>query len=162
MNAQIGANAPPSRMPWPPILMAMTLAAGLALDAATGASLIDRASSSITQIAGAAIVFLALANDVWCFHSLASSNNDTAASRRVLSRDRGAVRLFAQSDLYVSCRLDLWTWSLPRLALHAVIDAGSRDRADEAGDRARRAASSWEIWRRLSVLYGAHAAVALN
>ena len=45
MNAQIGANAPPSRLPWPPILMAMTLAAGLALDAATGASLIDRASS---------------------------------------------------------------------------------------------------------------------
>ena len=27
MNAQIGANAPPSRIPWPPVLMTMTLAA---------------------------------------------------------------------------------------------------------------------------------------
>ena len=56
MNAQIGANAPPSRIPWPPILMGLTLAAGLALDAATGASLIDRASSPLPQLAGAAIV----------------------------------------------------------------------------------------------------------
>ncbi len=103
MNAQIDANAPPSRMPWPPILMAMTLAAGLALDAATGASLIDRASSSsIALVAGAAIVVLALANDVWCFRIL-SRHQTTILPHRAASFlvTEGPFR-FSRNPIYIS------------------------------------------------------------
>jgi protein-S-isoprenylcysteine O-methyltransferase Ste14 len=102
MNAQIGATAPPSRMPWPPILMAMTLAAGLALDAATGASLIDRASSSIIQVAGAVIVFLALVNDVWCFRTL-SRHQTTILPHRAASFlvTEGPFR-FSRNPIYIS------------------------------------------------------------
>lgn len=102
MNAQIGANAPPSRIPWPPILMGLTLAAGLALDAATGASLIDRASSPLPQLAGAAIVVLALANDVWCFRIL-SRNQTTIMPHRAASSlvTEGPFR-FSRNPIYVS------------------------------------------------------------
>ena len=102
MNAPIRADASPSRIPWPPILMAMTLAAGLALDAATRASLIDRASSSLTQVAGAAIVMLALANDVWCFRIL-SRHQTTIMPHRAASFlvTEGPFR-FSRNPIYVS------------------------------------------------------------
>ena len=101
MNAQIGANAPPSRIPWPPVLMAMTLAAGLALDAATGASLIDP-SSPLPQLAGATIVVLALANDVWCFRIL-SRHQTTIMPHRAASFlvTEGPFR-FSRNPIYVS------------------------------------------------------------
>lgn len=102
MNAPIRADAPPSRTPWPPILMAMTLAAGLALDAATRTSLVDRASSSTSQIAGAMIVVLALANDVWCFFIL-SRHETTVLPHRGASFlvTEGPFR-FSRNPLYVS------------------------------------------------------------
>ncbi|MGJ0425443.1 methyltransferase family protein [Methylocystis sp.] len=102
MNAQISANAPPSRIPWPPILMGLTLAAGLALDAVTGASLIDRASSPLPQLAGAAIAVLALANDVWCFRIL-SRHQTTIMPHRAASFlvTEGPFR-FSRNPIYVS------------------------------------------------------------
>ena len=102
MNVQIDANAPPSRIPWPPILMGLTLAAGLALDAATGASLIDRASSPLPQLAGAAIAVLALANDVWCFRIL-SRHQTTIMPHRAASFlvTEGPFRL-SRNPIYVS------------------------------------------------------------
>ncbi|MFZ3180787.1 MAG: isoprenylcysteine carboxylmethyltransferase family protein [Methylocystis silviterrae] len=102
MNAQIGANAPPSRIPWPPILMGLTLAAGLALDAATGASLIDRASSPITQAAGAAIVVLALANDVWCFRILSRHQTTIMPHRAASFLVTEGPFGFSRNPIYVS------------------------------------------------------------
>ncbi|HEY8124605.1 MAG TPA: methyltransferase [Methylocystis sp.] len=160
MNAQIGANTPPSRMPWPPILMGLTLAAGLALDSATHVSLIDRASASIAQAAGAAIVSLALANDVWCFRTL-SRHQTTIMPHRAASFlvSAGPFR-FSRNPIYISHVALIFGLGL--FLGSPFTRSGSGDRADEAGDRTRRAASSREIWRRLSVLYGAHAAVALS
>lgn len=102
MNAPMREDASPSRIPWPPILMGLTLAAGLALDAATGASLIDRASSSITQAAGATIVVLALANDVWCFRTF-SRRQTTIMPHRAASFlvTEGPFRL-SRNPIYVS------------------------------------------------------------
>lgn len=102
MNAPIRAEAPPSRTPWPPILMAGTLAAGLALDAATHASLIDRASSSLPQAAGAALVVAALANDVWCFYIL-SRHETTVMPHRAASFlvTEGPFR-FSRNPIYLS------------------------------------------------------------
>ncbi|MBM3551359.1 MAG: isoprenylcysteine carboxylmethyltransferase family protein [Alphaproteobacteria bacterium] len=102
MNAPTRANGPPSPIPWPPILMALTLAAGLALDAATRVSLIDRASSSLPHLAGAAIVMLALANDVWCFRIL-SRHQTTILPHRAASClvTEGPFRL-SRNPIYVS------------------------------------------------------------
>ncbi|MGJ0503016.1 MAG: methyltransferase family protein [Methylocystis sp.] len=102
MHAPVRSSAPPSPIPWPPILMAATLAAGMALDAATGASLIDRASSSLPQVAGVAIVLLALANDVWCFRIL-SRHQTTIMPHRAASYlvTEGPFR-FSRNPIYVS------------------------------------------------------------
>lgn len=102
MHAPVRSSAPPSPIPWPPILMATTLAAGMALDAATGASLIDRASSSLPQVAGVAIVLLALANDVWCFRIL-SRHQTTIMPHRAASYlvTEGPFR-FSRNPIYVS------------------------------------------------------------
>ena len=102
MNAQIGASAPPSRIPWPPILMAMTLAAGLEFDAATGASLIDRASSPLPQLAGAAIVVLALANDVWCFRILSRHQTTIMPHRAASFLVTEGPFGFSRNPIYVS------------------------------------------------------------
>lgn len=102
MNAPIRADAPPSPIPWPPILMATTVAAGLALDAATHASLVDRASSSMTQGVGVVIVVLALANDIWCFRIL-SRRQTTIMPHRAASYlvTEGPFR-FSRNPIYVS------------------------------------------------------------
>jgi protein-S-isoprenylcysteine O-methyltransferase Ste14 len=102
MHAPVRSSAPPSPIPWPPILMAATLAAGMALDAATGASLVDRASSLLPQVAGVAIVLLALANDVWCFRIL-SRHQTTIMPHRAASYlvTEGPFR-FSRNPIYVS------------------------------------------------------------
>ncbi|MBI1980700.1 MAG: isoprenylcysteine carboxylmethyltransferase family protein [Methylocystis sp.] len=102
MTAPMREDASPSRIPWPPILMGLTLAAGLALDAATQTSLIDRASSSFIQAAGAAIVVLALANDVWCFR-IFSRHQTTIMPHRAASFlvTEGPFR-FSRNPIYVS------------------------------------------------------------
>jgi protein-S-isoprenylcysteine O-methyltransferase Ste14 len=102
MNAPMRAEAPPSHTPWPPILMAMTLAAGLALDAATRTSLIDRASSSPPQIAGAVIVVLALANDVWCFRILAGHETTVMPHRAASFLVTEGPFRFSRNPIYVS------------------------------------------------------------
>ncbi len=58
-------SAPPSRTPWPPILIAATIALGLALDAATEWSP-DLMSAHLPRSIGGAMIVLALVNDVWC------------------------------------------------------------------------------------------------
>jgi protein-S-isoprenylcysteine O-methyltransferase Ste14 len=102
MHAPVRSSAPPSPIPWPPILMAATLAAGMALDAATGASLVDRASSSLPHAAGVAIVLLALANDFWCFRIL-SRHQTTIMPHRAASYlvTEGPFR-FSRNPIYVS------------------------------------------------------------
>lgn len=55
----------PARLPWPPILIAATLALGVALDTATGLSPAFMATQTM-RIIGVSIIGLAFANDLWC------------------------------------------------------------------------------------------------
>jgi protein-S-isoprenylcysteine O-methyltransferase Ste14 len=60
-------DEPPVRIPWPPLLIALTIAGGLALDALAP---IPLAPSMAVQFAGGALVALALVNDIWCARAL--------------------------------------------------------------------------------------------
>ncbi|MGD9545519.1 MAG: isoprenylcysteine carboxylmethyltransferase family protein [Methylocystis sp.] len=102
MNAPTRADAPPSPIAWPPILMAVTLAIGLMLDAATRASLVDRASSSLPQIAGAALVIPALANDVWCFRILSRQQTTIMPHRAARHLVTEGPYRFSRNPIYVS------------------------------------------------------------
>lgn len=58
--------APPARLPWPPILIALAIGAGLAFDHASGGAFSPLVSFPGATALGALIVALALANDIWC------------------------------------------------------------------------------------------------
>lgn len=59
-------DAPPARIPWPPILIALALAGGAALDRLSGGALAGLAAFPGARFFGGVIVAMALANDVWC------------------------------------------------------------------------------------------------
>lgn len=59
-------DAPPARAPWPPILIALALLTGRALDWVSGGALGGLVSFSGAPFLGGVIVALALANDIWC------------------------------------------------------------------------------------------------
>lgn len=60
------AESPPARAPWPPILIAAAILAGIALDHASGGALRGALAFPGATAAGGVLVALALANDLWC------------------------------------------------------------------------------------------------
>jgi len=59
-------DAPPARAPWPPILIALVILAGLAFDRLSGQALAHLVSFPGARFLGGVIVAAALANDLWC------------------------------------------------------------------------------------------------
>jgi protein-S-isoprenylcysteine O-methyltransferase Ste14 len=55
-------DEPPTRIPWPPILILATVATGLLLDQLAPLAQVNW----IAKTTGGAIVMLALANEIWC------------------------------------------------------------------------------------------------
>lgn len=78
-------DAPPARVPWPPILMALTLAAGRGFDALSGGGFAGLVSFPGAQALGGVIVALALANDIWCARRFAHYET-TILPHRVATR----------------------------------------------------------------------------
>ena len=64
MNAPRPVASPPARLPWPPLLMAATVAAGLALAKIVGEETGSLLSGVIFQEAGGVLVATALALDI--------------------------------------------------------------------------------------------------
>lgn len=102
MTAPARIDEPPSRTPWPPILMAATFAAGLALDAATGSKLSGHAPFSMTEATGVAIIVLALANDVWCARLLARHGTTIMPHRAVSTLVTEGPFRYSRNPIYVS------------------------------------------------------------
>lgn len=93
---------PPARTPWPPILIALTIVAGLALDRMSGGGLAKFLAFPGAQLLGGLIVALALVNDFWCALVLAR-HETTIMPHRAASRlvTEGPFR-WSRNPIYVS------------------------------------------------------------
>lgn len=93
------AEAVPSRIPWPPFLIAGTLGLGFLLDRVTGLAL--PSSPTITFIGGVLIV-LALINDAWCFALFISARTTVMPNRAVTRMVTSGPYRFSRNPIYVS------------------------------------------------------------
>jgi protein-S-isoprenylcysteine O-methyltransferase Ste14 len=62
MTQQTELDEPPTRIPWPPILIVATIGCGLLLDRLIPLTNVN----GLAKIIGGGIVALALLNDIWC------------------------------------------------------------------------------------------------
>lgn len=95
-------DLPPARLPWPPMLMAGAVAAGLMLDAASDGALGPLVSFTGAQALGGAIVALALANDVWCALTLARHKTTIMPHRAASHLATGGPFRWSRNPIYVS------------------------------------------------------------
>ncbi|WP_424361191.1 methyltransferase family protein [Methylocystis parvus] len=95
-------DAPPARAPWPPILIALSVLGGLALDRLSGGGFSALVSFPGAPILGGLIVALALANDIWCA-SVFARHKTTIMPHRPASRlaTDGPFR-WSRNPIYVS------------------------------------------------------------
>lgn len=99
MRAPDPHDEPPSRIPWPPLLMLATLGAGAMLDALLPIAFpFPHAGRAI----GAAVIVLALANDVWCAMLMARHSTTIRPDRAVSSLVTEGPYRWSRNPIYVS------------------------------------------------------------
>lgn len=163
MSAPRPAVKPPARLPWPPLLMAATVAAGLALDKISGAMMGDLLANLPLRAMGGALIAAALVLDIWCARTLAQQETTILPHRVATSLvTGGGVSFLAQSDLYRPCDAGAGARPDPRRALHRGADSVAGVWPAKIINRAGGATSERTIRRRFSRLCGANAAMALT
>jgi protein-S-isoprenylcysteine O-methyltransferase Ste14 len=95
-------DAPPARAPWPPILVAATLFAGLAVDRLDGGARAGIAGFPGAVWLGGAIVALALANDLWCAATFARHKTTILPHRAASHLATDGPFRFSRNPIYVS------------------------------------------------------------
>ncbi len=95
-------DAPPSRAPWPPILIALAIFSGRALDMASGGALAGLVSFPGAQLLGGAIVALALANDAWCAIIFARRNTTIMPHRAATHLATDGPFRWSRNPIYIS------------------------------------------------------------
>lgn len=91
-------DEPPSRIPWPPILIAASIGGGLVLDhLAPLASL-----PPIMRVIGGAVIVIAIVNDIWCAWTLARHNTTVMPHRPVSYLVTHGPYRFTRNPIYVS------------------------------------------------------------
>jgi protein-S-isoprenylcysteine O-methyltransferase Ste14 len=93
------AEAVPSRIPWPPFLIAGTLGFGFLLDRVTSLALPD--SPAIT-LAGGTLIVLAIINDMWCFALFIAARTTVMPNRAVTRMITTGPYRFSRNPIYVS------------------------------------------------------------
>lgn len=98
MTPRAEFDEPPTRIPWPPILILATVTAGLLLDQLAPLAQVNW----IAKTAGGAIVSLALVNDIWCA-TLFRRHRTTILPHRAVSMliTSGPYRL-SRNPIYLS------------------------------------------------------------
>ncbi len=96
------ADAPPARVPWPPILILCALVAGRALDWLTGGALAGLVSFPGAPLLGGVIVALALANDIWCALTFARLKTTIMPHRAAAHLATSGPFRFSRNPIYVS------------------------------------------------------------
>lgn len=102
MSPRPQADAPPARAPWPPMLIALAIMGGLALDRLSGGALSGLVSFSGAPALGGVIVALALANDAWCAFVFARHNTTILPHRAAARLATDGPFRWSRNPIYVS------------------------------------------------------------
>ena len=102
MNAPRPAASPPARLPWPPLLMAATVAVGVALGRIAGDATGTLLSGVIFQAAGGVLVAAALALDIWCARTLARRETTILPHRAASSLVIEGPYRFSRNPIYIA------------------------------------------------------------
>ncbi len=97
MTSALEGGEPPTRIPWPPILIAATIGSGLLLD-----QLAPLPMTRSWQIIGGALVVLALLNDIWCALALRRHRTTILPHRAVSTLVTSGPYSLSRNPIYVS------------------------------------------------------------
>ncbi|WP_330083871.1 isoprenylcysteine carboxylmethyltransferase family protein [Methylocystis iwaonis] len=95
-------DAPPARAPWPPILIALTILAGLAFDRASGGALAGLVAFPGAPLLGGVIIALALANDIWCAQAFARHKTTILPHRAAAHLVTDGPFRWSRNPIYIS------------------------------------------------------------
>ncbi|WP_442754941.1 methyltransferase family protein [Methylocystis sp. JAN1] len=95
-------DSPPARAPWPPILIALTILGGLALDRLSGGAFSGLLSFSGAPLLGGLIVVLALLNDLWCAMTFARHGTTIMPHRAASHLATDGPFRWSRNPIYVS------------------------------------------------------------
>ncbi|WP_246728734.1 isoprenylcysteine carboxylmethyltransferase family protein [Methylosinus sp. RM1] len=94
------APDPPSRIPWPPLLLLTAIAGGALLDALLPLS--EGAWPPSLRVVGGLIVALALANDLWCASLMRRQGTTLRPDRPVSSLVTAGPYQWSRNPIYVA------------------------------------------------------------
>lgn len=99
MSLSSEAERPPSRIAWPPLLFIAVIVAGRGLDAVFAAPEIPGWPA---ELAGAVLVALGLANDVWCALTLRRHDTTILPHRAVMRLVTSGPYRYSRNPIYIS------------------------------------------------------------
>ncbi len=148
-------ETPPSSLPWPPILVALTVAAGRLLDFLAPAQLPEGSAP-----VGAVLAVAALASDLWCARTLWRKKTTVMPHRIVAQLVTDGPYRYSRNPIYVShvaltiaiglMLRSFWTLALtPLLVLGLVklaIEPEERHLASKFGEDFRAYAARVRRW----------------
>jgi len=128
-------DAPPSRIPWPPILIVAALLVAKGVD-----QLLGLAAGEGWRIFGGALVVMCLSLDVWCFATLSRHRTTVMPHRAASTLVTNGPYAYSRNPIYVSHvavtgGLGLLLGSLSILALTPLVAYGLQKLAVEPEER---------------------------
>lgn len=96
------ALTPPARLPWPPILMAITVVSGLASEKIAGEPFGGAFDSIALRAAGLGLVIVALTIDMLCGRALARSKTTILPHRAATSLVTEGPYSFSRNPIYIA------------------------------------------------------------
>lgn len=127
----------PARIPWPPILIALTFAAGRALESVAP---VLPAPSPLAQAAGGVVAALAVLNDLWCASTLWRNKTTIMPHRAASTLATDGPYRYSRNPIYVShvaltFGLGLWLGSTWVAALTPLLAYALQKLAIEPEER---------------------------
>lgn len=93
---------PPARLPWPPMLMAITIALGMGLDKIGGETFGGKLDNMAFRVFGAILIATALTIDIWCGRTLARRQTTILPHRAATSLVTDGPYSFSRNPIYIA------------------------------------------------------------